>query len=92
MGYRKRKMIFNFKLNLIMKIRFGFFIILFCAMAVLYISGCAVVQPVDRERLADPNMIFDENPIEKGVQNHYLYIREGTQGADGAKSGGCGCG
>lgn len=92
MGYRKRKMIFNFKLNLIMKIRFGDFIYLLCAMAVLYFSGCAVVQPVDRERLADPNMIFDENPIEKGVQNHYLYIREGTQGADGAKSGGCGCG
>lgn len=57
-----------------------------------YFFGCAVVQPIDRERLSDPNMIFDENPIEKGVQNHYLYIREGTQGADGAKSGGCGCG
>ena len=61
-------------------------------LAAIYFSGCAVVQPIDRERLSDPNMIFDENPIEKGVQNHYLYIREGTQGADGAKSGGCGCG
>ncbi len=58
----------------------------------IYLSGCAVVKPIDRERLSDPNMIFDENAIEKGVQNHYLYIREGTQGADGAKSGGCGCG
>lgn len=56
------------------------------------ITGCATVKPIDRERLSDPNMIFDENPIEKGIQNHYLYIREGTQGADGAKSGGCGCG
>lgn len=59
---------------------------------VFYISGCQVVKPIDRERLSDPNMIFDENPIEKGIQNHYLYIREGSQGADGAKSGGCGCG
>jgi hypothetical protein len=37
-------------------------------------------------------MIFDENPTEKGVQDHFLFIREGTEGADGAKSGGCGCG
>lgn len=58
----------------------------------IYITGCATVKPIERERLSDPNMIFDENPIEKGIQNHYLYIREGTQGADGAKSGGCGCG
>ena len=58
----------------------------------IYFTGCAVVKPIDRERLSDPNMIFDENPLEQGIQNHYLYIREGTQGADGAKSGGCGCG
>ena len=59
--------------------------------AILF-AGCMTVKPIDRERLSDPNMIFDENPIEQGVQNHYLYIREGSQGADGAKSGGCGCG
>ncbi len=58
----------------------------------IYLYGCATVKPIERERLSDPNMIFDENPIEQGIQNHFLYIREGSQGADGAQSGGCGCG
>ena len=51
-----------------------------------------MVQPLERERLSDPNMIFDENPMQKGVQEHFLFIREGTEGGDGAQSGGCGCG
>ncbi|MCE1164265.1 MAG: DUF4266 domain-containing protein [Bacteroidetes bacterium] len=58
----------------------------------LFISGCAVVQPWERERLADPNMIFDENPIEKGIKDHYINIREGSEGGNGSQSGGCGCG
>lgn len=78
-------------MNNFMKNKLRNFLFLFTLVSV-YFSGCAVVQQIDRERLADPNMIFDENPIEQGVQNHYLYIREGSQGADGAKSGGCGCG
>ncbi len=57
-----------------------------------YLEGCAVVQPYERERLSDPNMIFDENPLQKGIQEHFLFIREGTEGGDGAQSGGCGCG
>jgi hypothetical protein len=68
------------------------FLFLILISVTFYLSGCTVVKPIDRERLSDPNMIFDENPIEQGIQNHYLYIREGSQGADGAKSGGCGCG
>jgi hypothetical protein len=58
----------------------------------LFVTGCAVVQPWERERLADPNMIFDENPIQKGVQDHYINIREGSEGGNGSESGGCGCG
>jgi hypothetical protein len=56
------------------------------------ISGCAVVQPWERERLADPNMMFDENPIQKGIKEHYINIREGSEGATGSQGGGCGCG
>lgn len=56
------------------------------------LSGCAVVQPWEKERLSDPNMMFDENPLEKGSELHYLFIREGTEGGDGSQSGGCGCG
>ena len=56
------------------------------------ITGCAVVQPWERERLADPNMIFDENPIQKGIKDHYINIREGSEGGNGTQGGGCGCG
>jgi len=56
------------------------------------IIGCTIVQPWERERLADPNMIFDENPIQKGIKEHYINIREGSEGGNGSQGGGCGCG
>ena len=55
-------------------------------------GGCARVQPWQRERLADPIMIFDSNPIEEGIKEHHLDYREGSSGGTGAQSGGCGCG
>ncbi len=58
----------------------------------IFFSGCARVQPWQRERLADPIMMFDDNPIEKGIKEHHLDYREGSAGATGAQSGGCGCG
>jgi hypothetical protein len=66
--------------------------LLFFAMAFILFGGCARVQPWQRERLADPIMIFDSNPIEKGVKEHHLDYREGSSGGTGAQSGGCGCG
>ncbi len=54
--------------------------------------GCAAVQPWQREGLADPIMIMDENPIESGIKEHHIDYREGSHGATGAQSGGCGCG
>lgn len=65
-------------------------VVIFLGLTIL--NGCVVVRTMERQRLSDPNMIFDENPIDQGIQNHYLYIKEGSQGADGAQSGGCGCG
>jgi hypothetical protein len=56
------------------------------------LSGCAAVQPWERENLSDPIMIFDENPIDSGIREHYLDYREGSEGGTGAQSGGCGCG
>jgi hypothetical protein len=55
-------------------------------------GGCARVQPWQREELSDPIMIFDENPIEKGIREHPLDYREGSAGGTGSQSGGCGCG
>lgn len=68
--------------------KFIYIIILFSFL----ISGCAVVQPWERERLSDPNMMFDENPIQKGIKEHYINIREGSEGGTGSQGGGCGCG
>jgi len=66
---------------------------LFIILAVsFFINGCTVVQPWERERLSDPNMMFDQNPLDKGAELHFLFIREGTEGGDGSQSGGCGCG
>ncbi|NTW48891.1 MAG: DUF4266 domain-containing protein [Chlorobiales bacterium] len=56
------------------------------------LSGCTTVQPWERGTLADPIMIFDENPIEKGIKEHHIDNREGSEGGTGAQSGGCGCG
>jgi hypothetical protein len=58
----------------------------------LLISSCASVKPWEREGLADPIMIIDENPIDAGIKEHFLDYREGSEGATGAQSGGCGCG
>jgi len=58
----------------------------------LLLSGCATVRPWHRESLSDPIMIMDENPIDSGIKQHYLDYREGSVGATGEQSGGCGCG
>lgn len=58
----------------------------------IFVSSCVVVQPWQREKLADPLMLIEENPIDKGIQQHHLDYREGSTGGEGAQSGGCGCG
>ena len=60
--------------------------------AAALLSGCVTVQPWERESHADPIMIFDENAIEAGIKEHHIDYREGSHGATGAQSGGCGCG
>ncbi|NOS86691.1 MAG: DUF4266 domain-containing protein [Ignavibacteria bacterium] len=69
-----------------------YFVLLFIICSAFMLNACAVVQPWERERLSDPNMMFDEDPMNKGAELHYLFIREGTEGGDGSQSGGCGCG
>lgn len=69
-----------------------FFVLLILLSILITWVGCARVQPWQREDLSDPIMIFDENPIEKGIREHPLDYREGSTGGTGAQSGGCGCG
>lgn len=67
-------------------------IYLVLSIVMVLLSSCAVVQPWEREGLSDPIMIIDENPIEVGIKEHFIDYREGSEGATGAQSGGCGCG
>lgn len=60
--------------------------------SVFIFSGCVTVRPWEREQLADPIMIIDENPIDAGIKEHFIDYREGSEGGTGAQSGGCGCG
>lgn len=71
--------------------KFKLIYILFFFLSV-FLSGCAVVQQYERGRLSDPNMMFDDNPIQKGIKEHYINVREGSEGGTGSQGGGCGCG
>lgn len=49
------------------------------------------VKPYERERLADPIMVFDPNPVSSSYMDHVHEVREGARGATGGAGGGCGC-
>ncbi len=58
-------------------------------------SGCASIEPwvkpYERDRLADPIMAFDPDPISSAFLHHVHESREGARGASGSSGGGCGC-
>ncbi|HEY4339077.1 MAG TPA: DUF4266 domain-containing protein [Steroidobacteraceae bacterium] len=49
------------------------------------------VKPYERERLAEPIMSFDRNPISSQYMEHVLDVRAAARGGNGAAGGGCGC-
>jgi hypothetical protein len=49
------------------------------------------VKPYERERLADPIMSFDPNPIDSAYMEHVFDVRGAARGGTGAAGGGCGC-
>ena len=64
-----------------------FLILLFIAI----FSGCAVVQPYERETLSKPIMQFDYDEDEAAAREHFLNSLEGSSGGFGVGGGGCGC-
>lgn len=62
---------------------------------ILLAAGCSSVdpwvKPYERDRLADPIMSFDRDPVSNGYINHVYEAREGARGASGSAGGGCGC-
>jgi len=77
-----------------MKIRvFGRFFLFFAALA--GIAGCSSfepwVKPYERDRLADPIMALDTDPVSSAYIQHVHEAREGARGGEGSAGGGCGC-
>jgi DNA primase len=65
------------------------------ALAALCLLGaCGIepwVKPYERDRLADPIMLFDRDPVSSAYLDHVYEAREGARGATGGSGGGCGC-
>lgn len=58
-------------------------------------AGCSNlepwVKPYERDRLADPIMSWDRDPVSGSYTRHVYESREGARGAMGGAGGGCGC-
>lgn len=67
----------------------------FVLASALLLGGCSGVEPwvkpYERDRLADPIMSFDRNPVSGSYIDHVHEAREGARGASGSAGGGCGC-
>jgi len=62
--------------------------------SLILLSACSVepwVKPYERDRIADPIMSFDRDPVSSAYINHVYEAREGARGATGSAGGGCGC-
>lgn len=63
--------------------------------AAVLLSGCTGVEPwvkpYERDRLADPVMSFDRDPVSGAYLDHVHEAREASRGATGSAGGGCGC-
>ena len=78
----------NMKIN-----AFSRFVLL--AIAIVAVSGCSNIEPwvkpYERDRLADPIMALDTDPVSSAYIQHVYEAREGARGGEGAAGGGCGC-
>ncbi len=63
------------------------------ALAASSSAGCGrhAVRASEKAYLADPVMMFDDDPHEASTNEHVRQNREGAAGGTGAGGGGCGC-
>jgi len=65
------------------------------AIALAALSGCSSIEPwvkpYERDRLADPIMFLDMDPVSSAYIYHVYEAREGARGGEGTAGGGCGC-
>lgn len=64
-------------------------------LGVAALSGCSGIEPwvkpYERDRLADPIMFLDTDPVSSAYIYHVYESREGARGGEGVAGGGCGC-
>jgi hypothetical protein len=64
-------------------------------LAIAALAGCGGVdpwvKPYERDKLADPIMALDGDPVSTAYIQHVYEAREGARGGEGAVGGGCGC-
>lgn len=64
-------------------------------LTILAFSGCSSIEPwvkpYERDRLADPIMFLDADPVSSAYIYHVYEAREGARGGEGTAGGGCGC-
>lgn len=69
--------------------------ILLLLLAVSFLSACGSIEPwvkpYERDRLADPIMFLDADPVSSAYIYHVYEAREGARGGEGTAGGGCGC-
>jgi len=62
-------------------------LVLLCALA-----GCAPVRAWERGAHAHRCHRWEPSPVERGLRQHALDVREGKPATGGAAGSGCGCG
>ncbi len=69
--------------------------ILLTATVLAGLSACGPIEPwvkpYERDRLADPIMALDPDPVSTAYTHHVFEAREGARGGEGSAGGGCGC-
>lgn len=69
--------------------------ILLTVLVLAGLSGCSSIEPwvkpYERDKLADPIMALDGDPVSTAYIQHVYEAREGARGGEGAAGGGCGC-
>lgn len=68
-----------------------YFTILVYASSVLFLAGCANIEPRDRNFIAQEHMDINPDPLNKAFREHVYFSKEGTSGGEGIGGGGCGC-
>jgi len=69
--------------------------ILLTVLLMVGMSACSGIEPwvkpYERDRLADPIMLMDGDPVSSAYIMHVYEAREGARGGEGGAGGGCGC-